>query len=56
VESSEAINSMIASREAPPRDNGELTFEAPWQGRAFGMAVALQEKESFRGATSGTGW
>jgi len=29
---------------APPRRNGELTFEAPWQGRAFGMAVALSEQ------------
>jgi nitrile hydratase accessory protein len=26
--------------EAPlPRDNGELVFEEPWQGRALGMAV-----------------
>ncbi len=27
-----------------PRDNGELVFEAPWEGRAFGMAVALNEE------------
>ncbi len=26
---------------APPRRNGELVFEAPWQGRAFGMALAV---------------
>jgi nitrile hydratase accessory protein len=26
---------------APPRRNGELVFEAPWQGRAFGIGVAL---------------
>lgn len=26
-----------------PRDNGELVFEAPWEGRAFGLAVALNE-------------
>lgn len=26
---------------ALPRDNGELVFEAPWEGRAFGMAVAM---------------
>jgi nitrile hydratase accessory protein len=26
---------------APPRDNGELVFEAPWESRAFGIAVAL---------------
>lgn len=28
---------------AMPRKNGELLFEAPWQGRAFGMAAALHE-------------
>lgn len=26
---------------APPQANGELIFEAPWQGRAFGMAHTL---------------
>ena len=26
-----------------PRKNGELVFEAPWEGRAFGIAVALSE-------------
>jgi nitrile hydratase accessory protein len=26
-----------------PRRNGELVFEAPWEGRAFGMAVALTD-------------
>ena len=26
---------------APPRSNGELVFDAPWQGRAFGLCVAL---------------
>ncbi|MFN8532613.1 MAG: nitrile hydratase accessory protein [Dehalococcoidia bacterium] len=29
---------------AMPRKNGELVFEEPWQGRAFGMAVALHER------------
>jgi len=28
---------------APPRDNGELVFDAPWQSRAFGLAAALHE-------------
>ncbi|GAB7145686.1 hypothetical protein LRC484719_42880 [Mycobacterium riyadhense] len=27
----------------PPRRNGELVFEAPWESRAFGLAVALAE-------------
>jgi len=29
---------------AVPRKNGELVFAAPWEGRAFGMAVALSEE------------
>ena len=28
---------------APPMANGEVLFEAPWQGRVFGMARALAE-------------
>jgi nitrile hydratase accessory protein len=30
-----------------PRKNGELVFEAPWQGRVFAMAVALSEQGLF---------
>jgi nitrile hydratase accessory protein len=30
--------------EALPRKNGELTFEAEWEGRVFGMAVALNDQ------------
>lgn len=26
---------------APPRTNGELAFDEPWESRAFGMAVLL---------------
>ncbi|MEY2424197.1 MAG: hypothetical protein QOI95_4264 [Acidimicrobiaceae bacterium] len=29
---------------ALPRDNGELVFAAPWQGRAFALAVALVDR------------
>ncbi len=29
---------------APPMVNGELVFEAPWQGRAFGIARGLAER------------
>jgi nitrile hydratase accessory protein len=32
---------------AMPRKNGELVFEAPWEGRAFGMAVALNEQQLY---------
>jgi nitrile hydratase accessory protein len=31
--------------EAPlPRDNGELVFEEPWQGRALGMGVVAIDR------------
>lgn len=29
---------------ALPRKNGELVFESPWEARAFGLAVALNEQ------------
>ena len=28
---------------APPRRNGELVFDAPWQSRVFGLAAAIVE-------------
>ena len=28
---------------APPRANGELVFDAPWQSRAFGVTAALAD-------------
>ena len=28
---------------ALPRENGELVFGSPWEGRAFGLAVALRD-------------
>ena len=31
----------------PPMANGEVIFEAPWQSRIFGMAVALSEQGMF---------
>jgi nitrile hydratase accessory protein len=40
-----AVTAMTGA-EALPRSNGELVFEAPWQARAFGVAVGLvQEQE-----------
>lgn len=32
---------------AVPRKNGELVFDAPWQSRAFGMAVGLHQQGVF---------
>jgi nitrile hydratase accessory protein len=35
---------------APPRQNGELVFDAPWQGRAFGLCIAVLEREDLEWA------
>ena len=32
---------------ALPRKNGELVFEAPWESRAFGLAVAMSDQEQY---------
>jgi len=32
---------------APPRSNGELVFAEPWEGRAFGLALALHAEGAF---------
>jgi nitrile hydratase accessory protein len=32
---------------ALPRKNGELVFAAPWEGRVFGMAVALHDRQEY---------
>jgi nitrile hydratase accessory protein len=32
---------------ALPRSNGELVFEAPWEGRVFGLAVALSDRRVY---------
>ena len=32
---------------ALPRENGELVFATPWEARAFGLAVALQESGTY---------
>ena len=47
------VNALTGA-EAPPRSNGELVFESPWQARAFGLAVGLVQEqgldwEEFRG-------
>jgi nitrile hydratase accessory protein len=34
----------MRGKEALPRKNGELVFEAPWQARAFGIAIALAQQ------------
>ncbi len=36
-----AIEADLEGQVSPPRDNGELVFEAPWERRVFGLTVAL---------------
>ena len=38
------VDAALAGRAALPRDNGELVFEEPWQGRALGMGVVVLER------------
>lgn len=39
-----AAASMLGGEDAPPRSNGELLFQRSWEGRAFGIAIALSKK------------
>jgi nitrile hydratase accessory protein len=41
------VMSRMDGPAALPRRNGELVFEEPWQGRVFGMAVALHEQGAY---------
>jgi len=41
-----AVSGMVGEV-ALPRANGELLFEAPWEARAFGVAVALHQQGAF---------
>ena len=42
---SRAVDPAISQMGGLPRRNGELVFAAPWQARAFGVAVALCEQQ-----------
>ncbi|HEV8468056.1 MAG TPA: nitrile hydratase accessory protein [Candidatus Limnocylindria bacterium] len=41
------VDRAIAGLEGLPRRNGELVFEAPWEGRVFGLVVALTKTPGF---------
>ncbi len=41
------MNREILDTINPPRKNGELVFDAPWEGRSFGLALALHEQGLF---------
>jgi len=38
-----AVDDALDGALAPPMANGEVVFEEPWQGRAFGMARTLAD-------------
>lgn len=38
------IDAALAATAPLPRDNGELVFDEPWQGRVLGMGVATLER------------
>ena len=42
-----ALTLDIEGPAAPPRLNGELVFDAPWEGRSFAMAMALVQGGHF---------
>jgi nitrile hydratase accessory protein len=46
TEPNEQISNM-PNETALPRSNGELVFEAPWEGRAFGIAVAMNRDAKY---------
>jgi nitrile hydratase accessory protein len=38
------VDSALGAETPLPRDNGQLVFEEPWQGRALGMGVVALER------------
>jgi nitrile hydratase accessory protein len=45
----EVVDRALGDETQLPRDNGELVFEEPWQGRALGMGVVAVQR-------SGASW
>lgn len=41
------VEGFEGSVAAPPRRCDRLTFDEPWQSRAFGMVLALSEEKTF---------
>jgi nitrile hydratase accessory protein len=39
-----SVDTALGNDHPLPRDNGELVFEQPWQGRALGMAVVAIDR------------
>ncbi|WP_078427410.1 nitrile hydratase accessory protein [Alkalihalobacterium alkalinitrilicum] len=43
----ESVISSMSEEVAPPRKNGELQFQEPWENRSFGMAIALYQEKRY---------
>jgi nitrile hydratase accessory protein len=41
------VELVISGPAAPPRSNGEMVFDAPWESRLFGVTMALVEAQRF---------
>jgi nitrile hydratase accessory protein len=41
------VELAVSGPAAPPRANGELVFEAPWESHVFGVTIALYEAGCF---------
>lgn len=39
-----AVDAGLGAAAPLPRDNGDLVFQEPWQGRALGMGVVALER------------
>jgi nitrile hydratase accessory protein len=42
-----AVELDVEGPAAPPRSNGELVFAEPWESRAFGLAMTLNQAGAF---------
>lgn len=42
-----AATSLLGGKQSPPRSNGKLCFYSEWEGRAFGLALALSKAGYF---------
>lgn len=46
-QSNESVIAYMSEEIAPPRKNGELQFQEPWENRSFGIALALYEEKHY---------
>jgi nitrile hydratase accessory protein len=47
MERKEIVDQLCGGRSALPKNEDRLVFDEPWQGRAFGMALALAEHGAY---------